>query len=386
MRKKKQNERAAQKKLDEIVASFVPPTTAVSQKGGKDQLFADLAKNWLQRQRGTKAPSTIAGYQHIVNDICLYFEEFNPVRTADLTASMVEDYLSWERMRRDPHYEGPHKRISKFADGSGIENTVMHRAAIVRAVLSTAKRDGIISVNAASKRDTWISLPRPQQHVFAVLTPTEAESFIAHLDGEPVWFRTAVLLALLLGLRRSEVIGLRESDIDLELRRLEVQRAVTQQTTDGKNGLTAKSTTKNNRVKRFPLSNGLLACLRDLMAENRKNETVFGRSYDQQWAGYLFRDIDGQLICPNALTRRFAEFIKRTGCKNIRYHDLRHSCASILHASGVSLRTVQGILGHSQLTTTVMYTHLYDSEKVQALDYLSERYLRPAETAAGKEN
>lgn len=263
----------------------------------------------------------------------------------------------------------------KYKDGSGIENSVLHRATIVRAILQYAKRDGIVPTNVASKRDSWVDLPQPQQHVFEVFTPGEAEKFIKSLQDELLWFRTAVLFALLLGLRRSEVIGVNESDIDLQTHELKIQRVITQQSEEKKKRLTVKMTTKNRRPKCFNLSEELFACVEALREENKKNEKLFGQSYDQTWAGYLFRDVDGRLIEPDMLTKTFSRFITKIGCKKLWFHDLRHSCASILHANGVSLKTVQEILGHTQLTTTVMYTHLYEDEKTQALDYMSGRFL-----------
>ncbi|MGM9607425.1 MAG: tyrosine-type recombinase/integrase [Oscillospiraceae bacterium] len=376
-RKAKQSEKAAQRVLAELLNSFVLPAEqdhAIKQ----EQLFADTAKDWMERQYGAKAPSTIAGYQYIVNDIVFYFSEINPIRAVDLTSSMVENYLTWERQRRQVDYEGPYKRTVKYKDLSGVENTVLHRAAVLRAILQWLKRDGVVSVNVASKRDCWVDLPQPQQHVFEVFTPGEADEFIEVLKGEPLWFRVAVLIALLLGLRRSEVIGLCEMDLDMKTRELKILRVVTEQAGDGnKKKLTVKPKTKNRKPKCFILEAGLFACLTAIIEENHKNEEVFGGSYDQEWKGYLFRDKDGKLITPDTLTKTFSRFIKRVGCKKLRFHDLRHSCASILHAHGVSLKTIQEILGHSQLSTTIMYTHLYEDEKAQALSYMSMRYLGP---------
>lgn len=131
-RKAKQCERAAQKVMAEQLATFKVPGRGEKRE---TQLFADEARAWFERQRGSKSPSTVAGYQYIVNDIVLYFTEINPVRTVDLTSSMVESYFSWERMRRQPDYNGPYKRKAKFPDGAGIENSVLHRATIVRSIL-----------------------------------------------------------------------------------------------------------------------------------------------------------------------------------------------------------------------------------------------------------
>jgi len=114
-RKIKQAENKAQRKLNEFLAEF-------SAKGAYNQSpwLADTAQAWLDHQRGSKAPGTIAGYQYCVNDILLYFGNLHPTKTAELTPTQVEEYLNWERARRSPTYDGPHKRRAKYADSSGI--------------------------------------------------------------------------------------------------------------------------------------------------------------------------------------------------------------------------------------------------------------------------
>lgn len=100
------------------------------------------------------------------NDVILYFGEIAPVKTVDLTSSMVERYLIWEYERRQPGYVGEYKARVKYTDGSSVENTVKHRATLIRSVLQHAKRDGLVDRNVASSRDCHINLPLPQRNVF----------------------------------------------------------------------------------------------------------------------------------------------------------------------------------------------------------------------------
>ena len=84
----------------------------------------------------------------------------------------------------------------------------------------------------------------------------------------------------------------------------------------------------------------------------------------------MIRYPDGKLVSPNALTNKFAAFVKKHNLKPIRYHDLRHSCASILHANGADFLTIQEILGHAQLSTTFIYTHIIDDQQNSALEQM----------------
>jgi len=203
------------------------------------------------------------------------------------------------------------------------------------------------------------------------LSKREAEQLIKLLENEELWFKAAVLMALIWGLRRSEIIGLQVRAIDWELGQVVVDHTVTQQTLEGKNSIVARPFTKNKKAKHFDLIAPLNQVLKKLIEEHKKNAIIFGERYDHRWDGYLMRYADGKLITPNALTNAFEKFIKKNGIKRIRLHDLRHSCASILFSNGVDLLTIQEVLGHAQLTTTISYTHKISEKKGIALKQMS---------------
>lgn len=144
-------------------------------------------------------------------------------------------------------------------------------------------------------------------------------------ESEELWFRAAISLGLLLGLRRSETVGTMESALNWEEKRIVITQTVTQQTVDGKNIVVVKPFTKNKRPKNLPLVSSLCEIIAELVKENKKNETIFGKDYDHTWDGYLIRYPDGKLVSPNALTNKFAAFVKKHNLKPIRYHDLRHA-------------------------------------------------------------
>lgn len=374
-RKSERQERTAlkimQEHLDEFIAQQMSKELPV-----KNQMLAETAQEWLAHTCRSKAPGTVASYTNIVRDITLYFNA-NPVRTSDLTPTQIEKYLDWERERRQPNYSGENSVKPRYADGSGIENTVHHRYTVLRSILQYAVREQIIDRNVASKRDSHIQPPSPQRQEFDVLSPNEALELIQHLANEPLWFQIAVLLGLLLGLRRSEVIGIRLSDINWDTHTLTIRRAATQQTLDHKSTLTIKPYTKNRRPKVLNLSCELCNSLFYYISEQQRNRNDFGSTFQNQWDGYLMRYPDGKLIPPNTITQHFQLFLAKHQLKKIRFHDLRHSCASILFASGVDILTIQEILGHAQLTTTIQYTHQISDNKSKALTQISNQLLLP---------
>lgn len=369
-RRMKKLDREADRKVAEILANFVIPGLE-NELHTKEEMFADTVEHWLQHQKGALAASTMAGYQYYANDVMLYFREICPIKTVDLTSSMVEQYQNWERARRQTDYTGEYKKKTKFSDGSGIENTIKHRTTLIRSVLQDAKREGTVARNVASARDARVSLPSPQRNEFSVLSENEAMEFIRLLEKEELWFKAAVLMALLWGLRRSEIIGIRVWAIDWEVGQIVVDHTVTQQTIDGKNTITPKPFTKNKKPKCFALISPLNQVLKELMEEHKNNAIMFGDDYDHFWDGYLMRYADGKLVTPNALTAAFEKFVNKHNLKHIRLHDLRHSCASILYANGTDLLTIQEILGHAQLTTTISYTHKISEKKGIAIEQMS---------------
>lgn len=375
-KKEKKLDREADKKVAEILASFTVPGSAEERQ---NQMFCETVAEWIEHQKASKPASTYAGYQYYANDVMLYFREICPVKTIDLTSNMVEQYQNWERARRQPGYIGEHKKSSKYKDGSGVENTIKHRTTLIRSVLQYAKRDGLVARNVASSRDCHISLPSPQRNLFQVLTLVEANRMMKLARNEALWFLVAIAMGLLIGLRRSEVIGACEDAINWDTCQIIISQTITQQTVDGKNTLTVKPYTKNKKTKDLDLVLQLKDLVKALVEENRKNARNFGKDYDHTWDGYLIRHPDGKLVTPDELTKKFAAFIKKNQLKPIRFHDLRHSCASILYANGVDLLTLQRILGHAQLSTTIMYTHIINDQQTSALSKMGQQILEDDE-------
>jgi len=231
----KKNERAARRKMDELLQTFVPPVPV--EDVPQTHLFTEDIQQWLNRQSQSVAPATFSSYTYAANDIISYFKQ-HPILTVNITETIIEDYIVWERRRRQPDYipsPGESKKTLKHPDGSGIENTIMKRIAVIRMVLQNAKRDGLINRNPSAKRDSWIRLPKPQKHSFQCLNIDEAKLLLSCLKAEPLWFVVAVYLGLLYGLRRSEVFGLRLNDIDFVQNRMTIRNSITQQTINGKN-------------------------------------------------------------------------------------------------------------------------------------------------------
>ena len=136
----------------------------------------------------------------------------------------------------------------------------------------------------------------------------------------------------------------------------------------------AKDKTKNASSRRtFPLIPEALEIFREAKRQEDENRVDFGREYQQN--SYVFKWPDGHLYSPDYISHRFRTLLKQHGLPHIRFHELRHSCASILIAAGWTLKDVQEWLGHSDVKMTAnIYAHLDTARKTNTAESLAGRF------------
>lgn len=141
-------------------------------------------------------------------------------------------------------------------------------------------------------------------------------------------------------------------------------------TLDGKVQLVAADTTKTkSSLRTLPLVPFVKERLLVLKKEQENNRRLCGRSYHKQFAGYVCINEMGDLIKPHYVTEQFPKLLDANGLRRIRFHDLRHSCASRMLANGVPMKQIQEWLGHSDFSTTAnIYAHLDYSSKLTSAD------------------
>jgi integrase len=178
----------------------------------------------------------------------------------------------------------------------------------------------------------------------------------------------AVILGAFYGLRRSEVVGLKWDAIDFNRKTIAIKHTVTEVTIDGKTIIVVKDRTKTKSSYRFlPLVKPFEELLLKLKAEQAENRKVCGKMYCKDYLEYIYVNELGERIRPNFITQNFSITLNNNKLKKIRFHDLRHSCASLLYANGVSLKEIQEWLGHSDISTTSnIYTHLDFNSKISS--------------------
>jgi integrase len=186
-------------------------------------------------------------------------------------------------------------------------------------------------------------------------------------------FFSILQLAAFYGLRHSEVIGLKWDAIDFENSTICIRHTVNQYTVDGKTILVTKDRTKNkSNYRTLPLVPEMIDVLARVKQEQERNREFFGKGYNKNAKGYICIDKMGNLIEPTFITQHFPILLKNSRLRRIRFHDLRHSCASLLLANGISMKEIQEWLGHSNFSTTAnIYAHLEAASKQVSAKALS---------------
>ena len=119
-----------------------------------------------------------------------------------------------------------------------------------------------------------------------------------------------------------------------------------------------KTKTKSSK-RTLPLEPIVKSFLLELKEKQEKNKELCGNSYNQEYLEYICVDNCGNLIRPDYVTETFLKLLKKKNLKQIRFHDLRHTCASILLKNGANMKEIQAWLGHSNYNTTAnLYAHL----------------------------
>jgi integrase len=235
----------------------------------------------------------------------------------------------------------------------------------IRGTLSTALnqavRWGLISRNAASLVDG----PRVEQYEIQPFTPEEARAFLAAIKGDRL--EALYSVALTMGLRQGEALGLRWQDVDLGLGYLRVSRQL--QRIDGKAQLVEPKTRRSRRTIAMPTS--IVNALKEHCSRQKDEKTKATEHWTEN--GLVFCRPDGKPMDPTRVSKEFHHHLARAGLPQRRFHDLRHSCATLLLVQGVSARVVMDVLGHSQIGLTMnTYSHVIPELRRQAADRMDD--------------
>ena len=227
-------------------------------------------------------------------------------------------------------------------------------------ILKYAYKIGLIPSNAATRVDR----PKKIKYEPQFLNADELEAMFNALRGTQ--FELPVLVASFYGLRRGELLGLTWSAIDFDACTITIKRTVVSTLVNGKREIIRQDSTKTKSSYRtLPLVGRFKQYFLEVKQAQEENKKLCGNCYNYDFEGFIFVDATGNLIKPNYLSGQFPRFLEKHGLRKIRFHDLRHSCASLLLANNVPMKQIQEWLGHSVFSTTAdIYSNLDYSAKV----------------------
>jgi len=341
----KGNKKRAEAMLMEKRHSYVPEDSIENSVIESEMLFADYLDQWLKIVKSTIKLITYASYVDAVEKrIKPYFRE-QGITLADLQASDIQRFYTIQLERVKP-------------------TTVIYYHAVIHRALKYAVKTDLILSNPADKVDR----PRKEAFQAGFYDKDELNALFGAVKGSQL--EIPVMLAGFYGLRRSEVLGLKWDAIDFNNNTITIRHTITTFKVDGKQVTVASDTTKTkSSMRTLPLVPLFRERLLALRAEQQENQRLSGRSYNMRYIDYICVDEIGDLTAPNYITGAFPKLLERNGLRRIRFHDLRHSCASMLLANGVAMKQIQEWLGHSDFSTTAnIYAHLDYNSKLSSAE------------------
>lgn len=346
----------AAKFIDEIEAKKNRLTSLVNHISHCDDSIEAYSKYWLQCLEGSVRPNTLKSYSEIVEGHIIPI--LGNYKLSDLTQFHLKGFIDEELRICDERERNIAERLSINKNATirtserSFRYSIGKHLATIRMMLEYAYNDGDVTENAAKKinkqylkkipKSTFESIPYTAEEI-----KTLKKAIKGHILEVPV------VLGACLGLRRSEILGLKWTDIDFIHNTIHIRNSCVLVGT--------KATYRDNLVKTdksksvMPLTEDLRRYLLGVLKQQEENKKVLGSGYND--SDYICRWPDGTLIKPNYISQGYHKFLRKNNLRPTRFHDLRHSVGTIILEKNHDIKQVQEILRQSDIRTTAnIYT------------------------------
>lgn len=332
-------EGAQQKEAEKQTALLMAAYDAGKVVPGKRITLGELSQEWLEHYIGRRnlSPKTVEAYRYRLTSRILprlgdkAIQDIKPATLNAFYASLAKDGLS------------------------GTSQSMYHK--ILNSMFSCAVRWQMLSVNPL----TAVEPPKTDTKEITPYTDEQSLSLLEALEGEEIKWRALITLALHMQLRRGEIIGLDWDKVDFTHGLITIcQTAVRVE-----NGLLIKETKTSAGRRTLSMSPAVAKILKAWRAEQNTERLKLGELW--QDGGAVFTQWNGARMHIETPTGWFSTFLKRHDLPHIRFHDLRHTGASLLISAGMDIETVKKRLGHSKASTTMdIYGHAYQKNDERA--------------------
>lgn len=302
-------------------------------------LFVDWVQDYVKSRENTLSPNVFWNYNKRVDELREY-PLFKNMKLVDLKA---QDLISYYNYKRSQGCQ---------------DSTVKKVANIIHPAVRNAYHLEIIS------KDITAQIPHFKESKPSIryFDKQEMEKFLNAIKGHQN--ELAFKLACYYGFRRSEIIGLKWDSIDFITKTITIKHKVT--ICRRKIWCEDKLKTESS-FRTLPLIPEIEKDLIEHKEQVKRNKKYYCEKYDDTFKDYIIVDPMGKLLYPDNLTHQFKLVCKKHNLKDIRFHDLRHSCASLLLATGIHMKQIQEWLGHADFSTTAnIYSHLDFSSKIES--------------------
>lgn len=344
----KGNKRRAEQLLREMLQQYQQQSGSSS----CDTRFSDYVRYWLEQVRRRVDEVTWQGYDALARcHILPYFDKCS-LLLQELTRADLQTYL--DEMASDGRKDG---RGGLSARSIRLHKNILHQT------LNEALKNGLISNNPCQLLDLP-SVPRYEAHFY---DEQQLQRLLQAAKDDPLY--PLIQLAMIYGLRRSELLGLKWDSIDFVRKTLTIRHTVSKVTK-----AVAKDKTKTaSSYRSFPLTEEAAQIFQQAKAEETQNRRLMGTAYQEN--DYVFKWSDGRPFPPDYVTHHFSRLLKNHDLPHIRFHELRHSCASLLLNRGFTLKDVQEWMGHSDISVTAnIYGHLDIARKQSIADSMTSLF------------
>lgn len=339
----KGNKRRALEFLENLKRTYETKESMENMDGSR-LLMTDYMDEWLKIVKPLVERATYKSYDNMVSArIRPHFEKLNLLLT---------------------EVEPKHIKMlyDEILEQGYTTNTVIHYHAVLHQALAYAVKNDYILSNPADR----VKRPKKNKHISSFYTKEEILTLLDIAKDDPIYI--PIVLSSYYGFRRSETLGMRWSAIDFENKTITVNHKVTELTENGKTIVYAEDKLKTKSSYRtLPLIPVVEEKLLEHKAKLERNQKLFGNSYCKEYMDYVCVDEMGKLFRPNFVSDHFGWLLKKYGMKKLTFKELRHSCASMLVAEGIPMKSIQEWLGHSNFSTTAdIYSHIDYHAKQQS--------------------
>jgi integrase len=340
---KKEAERALAEKINEVnKGTYIEPS---------DLTLSEYLRGWLQDYAKVNcAPRTYEGYEYIIRDHII--PSLGRITLDKLKPMHIQRYYS-QRLQNGRR------------DGKGglSPRTVLHHHRVLREALQHAVKWQLLSYNPADAAEA----PKPQRKKFNVLSKDEVHKLLDAASKTPYY--EAIYMAINTGMRRGEIYGLQWADINFTNKTVGINQTL--QRLKGE-GLVFRETTKTDGSRRsIAISDNVISMLQKIKTKQKENRLLCGPLYEDH--DLVFSNTHGTPINIDYVSQQFGYLVKKIGLQHVRFHDLRHSHATLLLEQGEHPKVVSERLGHSSITITMdLYSHVTPNMQKEAAKKLDD--------------